>query len=72
MLSIVMVVTEQQIDNIADRLFNFPGVILVSERAASAIAERVAEKTVSDDELWQIAKASDYFIDFEDGEFAID
>jgi len=71
-----MAVSQQQANKIAGRLYDIdlPGikVIVVSDRAAHALAETVGDKVISDGDLWKIAKASDYFIDFEDGEFAID
>lgn len=65
-------VTQAQADEIAGRLYDLDGVIFVSDRAAHQIAEEVGETNPSDKELFKITKKSDFFLDFEDGEFAID
>lgn len=65
-------VTQQQADKIAERLYDLKGVIFVSDRAAHAIAEVVGERDISDSDLFEAAKNSDFFIDFEDGTFSID
>lgn len=71
-----MAVTQQQANKIAGRLYDLDldgvKVVVVSDRAAHALAEAVGDQDISDADLWQTAKTSDFFIDFEDGEFAID
>jgi len=79
-------VTQEQANQIAGRLYDMDAaiirkatsssfdtyrVICVSDRAAHAIAE-IVDNDISHSELFDIAKNSDYFIDFEDGDFAID